>query len=63
MATMNDLATGYYRDASGLPVTVISYSPNRRSVLIRLEADYRDYAKGKRVQVPSRWVTSDMEEK
>ena len=29
---------------------------------LRLEADYREYVKGKRVQVPSRWVTTDLEE-
>lgn len=61
-ATLNESATGYFRDAAGLPVTVLSYSPNRRAVTVRLEADYRDYAKGKRVQVPSRWVTTDLEE-
>lgn len=57
MATMNDLATGYYRDAAGLPVTVLSRTANRRAVLVRLEADYRDCAKGRRVQVPARWVS------
>lgn len=57
--TLNESATGYYRDASGLPVTVISRTANRRAVLVRLEADYREYVKGKRVQVPARWVSEE----
>jgi hypothetical protein len=58
-ATLNESATGYYRDAAGLPVTVLSRTANRRAVTVRLEADYRDCAKGKRVQVPSRWVREE----
>lgn len=56
-ATLNARAAGLWRNAEGLPVTVVAR--NRRAATVELSAAYGGYKAGAHVALPQSWVTED----
>lgn len=55
--TLNSRCSGAWRNADGVPVTIVSVTG--RAATVELGADHAGYKAGKHLTLPAAWVTDD----